>query len=76
MKWIAAARWSGLRLLLYPTCVDALQAANESPVQLSAAVGSFDAKRADGKIPSSSFAILTSYQHFIRAQRKEHQRRR
>jgi len=22
MKWMAAARWSGLRLLLYPTCVD------------------------------------------------------
>ena len=24
MKWKAAARWSGLRPLLYPTCVDAV----------------------------------------------------
>jgi hypothetical protein len=50
-----------------PTCVDAVRAANESAVQLSAAVGSFNAKRPDGKIPSSSFVILTGYQHFIRA---------
>ena len=38
MKWMAAARWSGLRLL-FPTCVDAVLGGQQIAAQLFAVIG-------------------------------------